>query len=365
MLEIQGELPFKIGAYRRAAESIAHSPIDIARAYRLGTPPRLPGVGKAIDEKLDRAGRHGPVALLRAAAPRRAAVRRDAAPGARPRPADGWRAVAPGRHLLARRARGGRARGAPAGPEGHEREDRGATARRAQDAPRAAAAADAPGHRPQDIVERVTRSLTDAPGVKSVVPAGSFRRRRETVADIDVLVETDDPAAVIERLHGMPWVERVGGFGPRTGGATRTTVQLMRGPQVDLMTMPVGAAGTYLVHFTGSAAHNVRLREMARDRGWSLSEHGFTSLADETRTSGHLRHRGGGLRLPGPAVHRARAARGPRRDRGRPGRPAAQPRHARRPSGRLPHPFRLVGRPLPDRAHGRRGAQRAACATRC
>src|SRR3954447_21855743 len=52
MLEIQGELPFKIGAYRRAAESIAHSPLDIARAYRTGTPPRLPGVGKAIDDKL-------------------------------------------------------------------------------------------------------------------------------------------------------------------------------------------------------------------------------------------------------------------------------------------------------------------------
>src|SRR3954449_7306933 len=52
MLEIQGELPFKIGAYRRAAESIAHSPQDLARAYRSGTPPRLPGVGRAIDEKL-------------------------------------------------------------------------------------------------------------------------------------------------------------------------------------------------------------------------------------------------------------------------------------------------------------------------
>jgi len=46
------------------------------------------------------------------------------------------------------------------------------------------------------------------------------------------------------------------------------------------MTMPRGAAGTYLVHFTGSAEHNVRLREMARDQGWSLSEHGFTSLTD-------------------------------------------------------------------------------------
>ncbi len=52
MLEIQGELPFKIAAYRRGADSIAHSPVDVARAYREGVPPRLPGVGKAIDEKL-------------------------------------------------------------------------------------------------------------------------------------------------------------------------------------------------------------------------------------------------------------------------------------------------------------------------
>src|SRR3954465_11489549 len=53
MLEIQGELPFKIGAYRRAAESIAHSPLHIARAHRTGSPHRLSGGGKAIDEKLD------------------------------------------------------------------------------------------------------------------------------------------------------------------------------------------------------------------------------------------------------------------------------------------------------------------------
>ncbi len=138
----------------------------------------------------------------------------------------------------------------------------------------------------QDIVERLVRALEPATGAGSVTPAGSYRRRRETVADIDVLVETTDPGATIELLKKSPWVERVGGFGPRTGGAagtggaTRATVQLMRGPQVDLMTMPPGLTGTYLVHFTGSAEHNVRLRAIARDRGWSLSEHGFTSLED-------------------------------------------------------------------------------------
>ena len=52
----------------------------------------------------------------------------------------------------------------------------------------------------------------------------------------------------------------------------------MRGPQVDLMVMPPGEAGTYLVHFTGSKEHNVRLRERARDRGWSLSEKGFLRI---------------------------------------------------------------------------------------
>jgi DNA polymerase (family 10) len=54
-----------------------------------------------------------------------------------------------------------------------------------------------------------------------------------------------------------------------------------RGPQVDLMLMPPGEAGTYLIHFTGSKEHNVRLRAMARDRGWSLSEYGFLKIGED------------------------------------------------------------------------------------
>jgi DNA polymerase (family 10) len=119
------------------------------------------------------------------------------------------------------------------------------------------------------------------PGVSSVVAAGSFRRRRETVADIDLLVETDDPAATIRRVSHAPFVD--GNAGPGEAGGHRATVQLTRGPQLDVMAMPTGAAGTYLVHFTGSAAHNVRLRELARDRGWSLSEYGFTRLDDPSQ----------------------------------------------------------------------------------
>jgi DNA polymerase (family X) len=282
MLEIQGELPFKVGAYRRAAESIAHSPTDVARAYRAGRPPRLPGVGKAIDEKLAELADTGRLRFYER-------LRRDVpptvvqllqVPGLGPRTAgELWRQAGIGTvDALEAAAKAGRLR-----------ELRGMTARTEQkllDGVRTMRARPARRMRlgaATDIVERVTRTLRGTPGVRSVTAAGSFRRRRETIADIDLLVETDQPQAVIARLHESPWVERVGGHGGRTGGSTRTTVQLMRGPQLDLMTMPPGAAGTYLVHFTGSAEHNVRLREIARDRGWSLSEHGFTSLEDPER----------------------------------------------------------------------------------
>ena len=126
------------------------------------------------------------------------------------------------------------------------------------------------------------------------------------------------PRHVIDRFVHLSAVDGVLG-----AGQAKAAVRLAGGPQVDLMVMPPGEAGTYLVHFTGSAEHNVRLRAIARDRGWSLSEKGFLRLDDDGEPrdgrrsrAAHLRGRGGRLRLPRPAVHRARAARGRGRDRG-------------------------------------------------
>ena len=127
-----------------------------------------------------------------------------------------------------------------------------------------------------EILARVTGSLEGTRALRSLAPAGSFRRRRETVRDLDLLAETDDAAAVIDAFVRLPGTDRV-----VTRGSHKAAVRLLRGPQLDLMVMPPGAAGTYLVHFTGSKEHNVRLREMARDRGWSLSEHGFLRLGDD------------------------------------------------------------------------------------
>ena len=128
----------------------------------------------------------------------------------------------------------------------------------------------------EQTIGRLLGSLRDVPGVLSIEPAGSFRRRRETIGDLDLLAETTDPGALVERFASLPAVERV-----INRGGHKAAVGLLRGPQVDLMVMPPGEAGTYLIHFTGSKDHNVKLRARARDRGWSLSEKGFLRLDED------------------------------------------------------------------------------------
>src|SRR5687768_12127219 len=191
MLEIQGEVAFKTGAYRRAADNIAHASVDVARAYRAGNPPRLAGVGKAIDEKLAElsdTGRLRYYERLRQDVPP-SVVNLLQVPGLGPRSAgELWRQAGIGSiEALEAAARAGQLRelkGMSAKTE--ERVLEGLEKLRARP-PRRMRLGTA-----QDIVERVGRALKGAPGTQSVVPAGSYRRRRETIADIDLLVETDD-----------------------------------------------------------------------------------------------------------------------------------------------------------------------------
>jgi DNA polymerase (family 10) len=133
-------------------------------------------------------------------------------------------------------------------------------------------------HRAEATIEGIIATLEALPGVRSAVPAGSFRRRRETIGDLDILVETDAPELVLDTFTGLGVVDQV-----LNRGGYKAAVRLLRGPQVDLMIMPPGEAGTYLVHFTGSKEHNVKLRARARDRGWSLSEKGYLRIDDEGR----------------------------------------------------------------------------------
>lgn len=104
------------------------------------------------------------------------------------------------------------------------------------------------------------------------VVAGSHRRRRETVGDLDILVATTNGKAVGNKLVGYENVAEV-----LSHGATRTTVVLRSGLQVDVRAVPQESYGAALLYFTGSKAHNIALRNVAVRRGWKLNEYGLFS----------------------------------------------------------------------------------------
>ncbi len=177
MLELKGELVFKIVAYHRAADAIGRSPVDLVSAYRAGDPPRIPGRRQGDQRQAGRAGDDRPPGL-----PRATAGRGPAAPGRAPADprarAEVRPPAAPGaRHRVARRpARRGRGR-APADRPGHVGADRGARARGPRPAGRSPAGADAPGPGRGARHGGHRRRWHGTPGVSSLEPAGSFRRR--------------------------------------------------------------------------------------------------------------------------------------------------------------------------------------------
>ena len=274
MLEVKGELVFKTVAYHRAADAIAHSPVEVARAYREGHPPRISGVGQAISDKIDelaRTGRLGFYDRLRQEVPPSLIQLLDV-PGVGPKTVKILYETL-GIESLEELRRAA---------EAHRlRTIRGLSDKSEQSILDGIVALESRQGRmllgtAERIVDSLIGDLGDTPGVRTLVAAGSFRRRKETIGDLDLLAETDEPAALVARFTSLPSVDRV-----VNAGSHKAAVQLTNGPQVDLMIMPPGEAGTYLVHFTGSKEHNVRLRGRARDRGWSLSEKGYLKLGPD------------------------------------------------------------------------------------
>jgi len=115
----------------------------------------------------------------------------------------------------------------------------------------------------------LTRHLQATPGLRQVAVAGSFRRHKETVGDLDVLVSCADAAKVMDRLASFEGVAEV-----LARGDTKMTVRLRTGLQVDLRVVPEESYGSALVYFTGSKAHNILLRRRAQERGFKLNEYG-------------------------------------------------------------------------------------------
>ena len=269
LLDLQQANPFRIRAYRNAARLVGELKLDLVAQVEQGRPlPRLPGIGPDLAGKIEEFARTGHLALLdrlRAQIPSGVADMLQL-PSLGPKRV---RALYEELHVtspaqLARAARDGRVRELPG------------FGVRSEAGILAAIAAHV--GRPQRLklvnamqyAAAITGWLLRAPGARDVTAAGSLRRSCETVGDLDLLACADDGVAVVRHFLAYPEVAEV-----RASGETRATVVLGSGLQVDLRVVPQSCYGAALMYFTGSKAHNIRLRRLAIERGLKLNEYGL------------------------------------------------------------------------------------------
>jgi len=121
------------------------------------------------------------------------------------------------------------------------------------------------------IAHAIAARIRTVRGVKNVELAGSFRRRKETIGDLDLLVTGGDAEQVMQAFTTHDTVADILGRGD-----TKSSVKLSNGLQVDLRVVPEASFGAALMYFTGSKEHNIELRKLAIEKGWSLNEYGLT-----------------------------------------------------------------------------------------
>lgn len=132
------------------------------------------------------------------------------------------------------------------------------------------------------VVQELLVWMRGCGAVRQIEGAGSWRRGRETVGDIDLVVDSDDSTSVMDRLHAWKETSAV-----LLQGDTKTSVRGPRGIQIDLRVVEQGSFGAALQYFTGSKEHNVRLRSRARDQGMTINEYGVSRVGEEKTTNRH------------------------------------------------------------------------------
>lgn len=275
-LDIQGkENAFVIRAYRTAGENIANFPRPLADIYAEGGTAALDeisGIGKEIAKKIETllvTGRLEFYEQLKAAVPD-GVVAMLRVPGVGPkRVKEFWEKLGiTDIEALEAAARAGKLRALPKMGEkaeakilaGIESLKRRATGRmRLGDA--------------LPIAQDIVAALRSVPGVQKVTYAGSLRRGKETIGDVDIIVATSDPAPVMRAFLNRPDIAQVLG-----AGETKSSVQLESGLQVDVRAVEPRVWGTALQYFTGSQQHNIKVREVAQKKGLTLNEYAVSRL---------------------------------------------------------------------------------------
>jgi DNA polymerase (family 10) len=125
------------------------------------------------------------------------------------------------------------------------------------------------------VAESIKKRLAALPATQQISLAGSIRRRKETIGDVDILASSAEPEKIMTGFCQLPDIDRILGR-----GQTKSSIVLTSGVQVDLRVVDNDQYWTALQYFTGSKAHNIAMRRRALDRNWKLNEYGVTSLSD-------------------------------------------------------------------------------------
>jgi DNA polymerase (family 10) len=271
LMELQSADSFRIGAYRKAAARIRETPSSVAQLALDGKAKQLQDIGKTIEAKIVEVVEDGEIHAL---TKRKVEVPAEVArfmrlPGLGPKTArriwqelgittvDALKAAASAQQLRGHAGIGAgteekiaQALEQPAATEGPRRALLGTTLPK---------------------LRAVVQVLREHPASVEVDLAGSARRMRETVRDLDIIATASDPQALVDYFCSLTWVVDVA-----AKGSTKATVVSHDGLRFDLRVVPPESYGNLLQHFTGSKHHNVAVREDAVRRGLSVSEYSVT-----------------------------------------------------------------------------------------
>ncbi len=269
LCEIKGEVIYVVLAYRKASESLLALPREASDYWKEGTLREIPGVGKAIAEKIDELLSTGKLQFLenlKKEVPESLATWLQVPSLGPKKVAAIWKALdITTLAELEAAAKDGKLRGLPgmgAKSETAILEGLASLARRSGRMPL--------GHA-YPLAQDIIAQLKKVKGVVEAQSAGSLRRMRSTVGDLDILVAAKDSAAVMDAFVNLPRVSRVLGK-----GETKSSVEFTDGVRAQVWVHAPEKFGTALQYATGSKDHNVKLRQIALDKGLSLSEHALT-----------------------------------------------------------------------------------------
>jgi DNA polymerase (family 10) len=279
LLELKGENRFKQIAYADAARQIENWPVPVEDMWKDGRLQKIPGVGAGIAKKIAEVletGRCGFLEELKAEIPVEL-LELERVPGVGPKLALmlyqelGICSIS----ALEEAVRAGRLRSLPRlGPKSEQNILRGIETLVKQSGRIPLGVA-------MPVAEGIVARLRQSCALREIQVCGSLRRWKETIGDLDLLVEAVDAEPVMKAFTAMPEAAQILGTGP-----TKSTILTSSGLQVDLRVVPPDSWGAALQYFTGSQAHNVHLRELAIRQGMKLNEYGLFRMEDNRKRAG-------------------------------------------------------------------------------